>query len=75
VLVCSERKVLLVGYWWLICSERKVLLAGADKPNEQAGLMDCSNFFIGHTMLGVSGNISFSAVGVHKTFRTICYLE
>jgi hypothetical protein len=28
VLVCSERRVLLAGYWWLICSERKVLLAG-----------------------------------------------
>jgi hypothetical protein len=28
VLVCSERKVLLVGCWWLVCSERKVLLAG-----------------------------------------------
>jgi hypothetical protein len=26
--VCSERKVLLAGCWWLICSERKVLLAG-----------------------------------------------
>jgi hypothetical protein len=28
VLVCSERKVLLAGCWWLICCERKVLLAG-----------------------------------------------
>jgi hypothetical protein len=28
VLVCSERKVLLAGYWWLVCFERKVLLAG-----------------------------------------------
>jgi hypothetical protein len=28
VLVCSERRVLLAGYWWLVCSERKVLLAG-----------------------------------------------
>jgi hypothetical protein len=28
VLVCSERKVLLAGCWWLVCSERKVLLAG-----------------------------------------------
>jgi hypothetical protein len=49
VLVCSERKVLLAGCWWLVCSERKVLLAGgwfvlrekycwlvADKPSEQA---------------------------------------
>jgi hypothetical protein len=27
VLVCSERKVLLAGCWWLVCSERKVLLA------------------------------------------------
>jgi hypothetical protein len=33
VLVCSERRVLLAGCWWLICSERKVLLAGA-KPSE-----------------------------------------
>jgi hypothetical protein len=28
MLVCSERKVLLAGCWWLICSERKALLAG-----------------------------------------------
>jgi hypothetical protein len=28
VLICSERKVLLAGCWWLICSERKALLAG-----------------------------------------------
>jgi hypothetical protein len=28
VLVCSERKVLLAGYWWMVCCERKVLLAG-----------------------------------------------
>jgi hypothetical protein len=28
VLVCSERKVLLAGCWWLVCSERKLLLAG-----------------------------------------------
>jgi hypothetical protein len=28
VLVCSERKVLLAGCWWLVCCERKVLLAG-----------------------------------------------
>jgi hypothetical protein len=34
VLICSERRVLLAGCWWLICSERKVLLV-ADKPNEQ----------------------------------------
>jgi hypothetical protein len=34
MLICSERKVLLAGCWWLVCSERKVLLA--DKPNEQA---------------------------------------
>jgi hypothetical protein len=27
VLVCSERKVVLPGCWWLVCSERKVLLA------------------------------------------------
>jgi hypothetical protein len=27
VLVCSERRVLLVGCWWLVCSERKVLVA------------------------------------------------
>jgi hypothetical protein len=33
VLVCSERRVLLAGCWWLVCSERKVLLA--DKPSEQ----------------------------------------
>jgi hypothetical protein len=28
VLICSERKVLLAGCWWLVCSERKILLAG-----------------------------------------------
>jgi hypothetical protein len=28
VLVCSERKLLLAGCWWLVCSERKVMLAG-----------------------------------------------
>jgi hypothetical protein len=28
VLICSERKVLLPGCWWLVYSERKVLLAG-----------------------------------------------
>jgi hypothetical protein len=28
VLVCSERKIVLAGCWWLVCSERKVLLAG-----------------------------------------------
>jgi hypothetical protein len=28
VLVCSERRILLAGCWWLVCSERKVLLAG-----------------------------------------------
>jgi hypothetical protein len=28
VLICSKRKVLLAGCWWLICSERKVLLVG-----------------------------------------------
>jgi hypothetical protein len=33
VLVCSERKVLLAGCWWLVCSERKILLT--DKPSEQ----------------------------------------
>jgi hypothetical protein len=27
VLVCSERRVLLAGCWWLVCFERKVLLA------------------------------------------------
>jgi hypothetical protein len=27
ILICSERKVLLAGCWWLICSEGKVLLA------------------------------------------------
>jgi hypothetical protein len=36
VLVCSERRVLLAGCWWLICSERKVLLP--DKPSEHDGL-------------------------------------
>jgi hypothetical protein len=24
----SERKMLLAGCWWLVCSERKVLLVG-----------------------------------------------
>jgi hypothetical protein len=28
VLVCSERRVLLAGCWWLVCCERKILLAG-----------------------------------------------
>jgi hypothetical protein len=28
MLLCSERRVLLAGCWWLVCSERKVLLAG-----------------------------------------------
>jgi hypothetical protein len=28
VLVCSERKVILVGCWWMVCSERKVLPTG-----------------------------------------------
>jgi hypothetical protein len=28
MLICSERKVLLAGCWWLVCSERNVLLAG-----------------------------------------------
>jgi hypothetical protein len=32
VLICSERKVLLAGCWWLICSERKYCWLGADKP-------------------------------------------
>jgi hypothetical protein len=27
VLICSKRKVLLAGCWWLICFERKVLLS------------------------------------------------
>jgi hypothetical protein len=28
VLICSERKVLLAGCWWLVCSEMKLLLSG-----------------------------------------------
>jgi hypothetical protein len=36
VLVCSKRKVLLAGCWWLVCSERKVLLA--DKPSEEGDI-------------------------------------
>jgi hypothetical protein len=28
VLICSKRKVLLAGCWWLVCSERKLLLVG-----------------------------------------------
>jgi hypothetical protein len=28
VLICSEKKVLLAGCWWLVCWERKVLMAG-----------------------------------------------
>jgi hypothetical protein len=28
VLICSERKVLLAGCWWLVACERKVPLAG-----------------------------------------------
>jgi hypothetical protein len=27
MLVCSERKVLLAGCWWLVCSEIIVLLS------------------------------------------------
>jgi hypothetical protein len=27
-LICSERKVMFVGGWWLVCSERKILLVG-----------------------------------------------
>jgi hypothetical protein len=46
VLVCSERKVLLAGCWWLVCSERKVLLAG--KPSEQGAYVTIS---YGVTML------------------------
>jgi hypothetical protein len=42
MLVCSERKVLLAGRWWLICSERKILLADADKPSEQGEEFDSS---------------------------------
>jgi hypothetical protein len=34
LLICSERKVLLSGGWWLICSEIKVLLVMADKPDK-----------------------------------------
>jgi hypothetical protein len=35
VLIYSERKVLLVGCWWLVCSERKVPVAqaNADEPS------------------------------------------
>jgi hypothetical protein len=39
VLVCSERKVLLAGCWWLVCYERKVLVA--DKPSEQSVKVLC----------------------------------
>jgi hypothetical protein len=38
MLVCSERKILLAGRWWLICCEIKVLLVCwlvADKPSKQ----------------------------------------
>jgi hypothetical protein len=38
VLVCSERKVLLAGCWWLVRSERKVLSV-ADKPTNRAKLI------------------------------------
>jgi hypothetical protein len=34
MLICSERKVLLAGGWWLVCSERKILLVMVDKPDE-----------------------------------------
>jgi hypothetical protein len=27
VLICSERKVLLISDWWLVCFKKKVLLA------------------------------------------------
>jgi hypothetical protein len=39
VLICSERKILLAGTWWLLCSERKVLVA--DKPSEQGCAPGC----------------------------------
>jgi hypothetical protein len=46
VLVCSERKVLLAGCWWLICCERKVLLAVADKPSEQGAFVTNNSPFV-----------------------------
>jgi hypothetical protein len=36
MLICSERKILLAGYWWLIWREKYYWLV-ADKPNEQGG--------------------------------------
>jgi hypothetical protein len=36
VLVCSERRVLLAGCWWLIYSERKYCWLVADKPSHQS---------------------------------------
>jgi hypothetical protein len=35
VLICSERKVLLAGCWWLIVLREKYCWLVADKPNEQ----------------------------------------
>jgi hypothetical protein len=36
VLVCSERRVLLTGCWWLVCSEKYCWLVADDKPSEQS---------------------------------------
>jgi hypothetical protein len=30
VLICSERKVLLTGCWWLVCSEKKYCSVAGD---------------------------------------------
>jgi hypothetical protein len=43
VLVCSEIKVLLAGYWWLIYSEKKYCWLVADKPNEQSSPTTIAN--------------------------------
>jgi hypothetical protein len=35
VLICSERKILLAGFWWLVDLREKYCWLMADKPNEQ----------------------------------------
>jgi hypothetical protein len=33
VLICSERKILLAGCWWLVCSDGWWLISQTNKPN------------------------------------------
>jgi hypothetical protein len=50
VLVCSERRVLLAGCWWLVCSERKVRLAGG-----QANRQGASSHFLATRSVACGG--------------------